>query len=147
MDNDIIAWLIVANIVLSFIIIPVFIGEKREIGYLYSAIACVLLSPIIGLIITLASKKTEATLRKEREKSGEFKKDIFAKNNLSDLRSKGILTDEEYNQKVEKIEANISERELINSTEYKQLKSLLDSGVLTKEEFESKVEIIKKAYR
>ena len=58
---------------------------------------------------------------------------------LKDLKEKGILTSEEYNQKVEKIEAEKAEQDLKNSTEYKQLKSLLDSGVLTKEEFESKI--------
>ena len=58
---------------------------------------------------------------------------------LKDLKEKGILTNEEYNQKVEKIEAEKAEQDLKNSTEYKQLKSLLDSGVLTKEEFESKI--------
>ena len=58
---------------------------------------------------------------------------------LKDLKEKGILTNEEYNQKVEKIEAEKAEQDLKNSTEYKQLKSLFDSGVLTKEEFESKI--------
>ena len=59
--------------------------------------------------------------------------------NLADLKEKGILTNEEYNQKVEKLEVEKAEQDLKNSTEYKQLKSLLDSGVLTKEEFESKI--------
>lgn len=62
--------------------------------------------------------------------------------NLADLKEKGILTNEEYNQKVEKLEEEKAEHNLKNSTEYRQLKSLLDSGVLTKEEFESKVEFI-----
>ncbi|MVO11043.1 hypothetical protein GOQ30_17860 [Flavobacterium sp. TP390] len=63
--------------------------------------------------------------------------------NLVNLKEKGILTDEEYNQKIGKIETDISERELKNSTEYKQLKSLLDSGVLTKDEFENKINLLK----
>ncbi len=63
--------------------------------------------------------------------------------NLSDLKQKGILTDEEYNQKVSKINAEKDEQELKNSVEYKQLKSLLDSNILTKEEFESKVILLK----
>ena len=63
--------------------------------------------------------------------------------NLSDLKQKGILTDEEYSQKVSKINADKNEQELKNSVEYKQLKSLLDSGVLTKEEFESKIKLLK----
>ena len=61
---------------------------------------------------------------------------------LKDLKEKGILTSEEYNQKVEKLEAEKAEQDLKNSIEYSQLKSLLDSGVLTKEEFENKIEFI-----
>lgn len=59
--------------------------------------------------------------------------------NLKDLKEKGILTEEEFKSKVEKIEAEKTEQNLKNSTEYKQLKSLFESGVLTKEEFESKI--------
>jgi Ca2+/Na+ antiporter len=58
---------------------------------------------------------------------------------LSNLKEKGILTEEEYNQKVSKIEEVKTNENLKNSKEYKQLKSLLDSGVLTKEEFENKI--------
>ena len=64
--------------------------------------------------------------------------------NLSDLKSKGILTEEEYNSKVEKIETEKAEQNLKNSLEYKQLKSLLDSSILTKEEFETKIKLIQK---
>lgn len=63
--------------------------------------------------------------------------------NLTDLKDKGILTDEEYKEKVQKIEADKKEQDVLNSTEYKQLKSLYNSGVLTKDEFESKIEILK----
>lgn len=59
--------------------------------------------------------------------------------NLTELKEKGILTDEEYETKVEKIEAEKTEQNLKNSLEYKQLKSLFDSGVLTKDEFENKI--------
>jgi Fe2+ or Zn2+ uptake regulation protein len=41
------------------------------------------------------------------------------------------------------MKAEKAEQDLKNSTEYKQLKSLLDSGVLTKDEFESKVDLLK----
>lgn len=63
--------------------------------------------------------------------------------NLKDLKEKGILTEDEFNQKVSKIEQEKSEENLKNSQEYKQLKSLLDSGILTKDEFESKTKLIK----
>jgi hypothetical protein len=59
------------------------------------------------------------------------------------LRKKGLLTEEEYNQKVNKIETEKLEQNLKNSTEYKQLKSLLDSGILTNEEFNNKINTLK----
>jgi ABC-type uncharacterized transport system permease subunit len=41
------------------------IGQKREIGYVWSFIACLLLSPLIGLIIILFSRrKTDNTQKK-----------------------------------------------------------------------------------
>jgi uncharacterized membrane protein len=65
-----------------------------------------------------------------------------AKNNLLELKEKGIITNEEFNSKVETIEKQKTEFNIKNSIEYKQLKSLLDSGILTKEEFENKVKLI-----
>ena len=62
--------------------------------------------------------------------------------NLKDLKEKGILTEEEFKSKVEKIEVKKTEQKLKSSTEYKQLKSLLDSGILSKEEFSKKVVIL-----
>lgn len=64
--------------------------------------------------------------------------------NLTELKEKGILTEEEYNTKVEKIDAEKTEQYLKNSLEYKQLKSLFDGGILTKEEFESKIQLLQK---
>ncbi|WP_420287306.1 SHOCT domain-containing protein [Flavobacterium psychrophilum] len=66
--------------------------------------------------------------------------------NLAKLKEKGILTEEEYSTKVEKIKVEKTEQNLKNSLEYRQLKSLLDNGVLTKEEFENKIEKIKTEY-
>jgi hypothetical protein len=63
--------------------------------------------------------------------------------NLKDLKEKDLLTDEEYNKKVSKIEQEKKEENLKNSQEYKQLKSLLDSGILTKDEFDDKLIVLK----
>jgi uncharacterized membrane protein len=66
-----------------------------------------------------------------------------SKTTLEQLKQKGILTEEEFNKKVEQLNIEENEKALKNSTEYKQLKSLLDNGILTKEEFEEKVKLIK----
>jgi competence protein ComGC len=67
-----------------------------------------------------------------------------SKTTLEQLKQKGILTEEEYKNKVEQLNIEENEKALKNSTEYKQLKSLFDSGILTKEEFEEKIEILSK---
>ena len=67
--------------------------------------------------------------------------------NLTDLKQKGILSENEYTEKVTKIEQEKSEHKLINSIEYKQLKSLFESGVLTKKEFENKTITLKNSLK
>lgn len=62
--------------------------------------------------------------------------------NLTDLKNKGILTELEYYEKIANIKTKKAQQDILDSTEYKQLKSLLNSGVLTKEEFENKVKLI-----
>ena len=106
---------------------------------------CVIFPPAqwLGILIVLAynnfienNSVEKTTERKIENKINTLNSQVES---LKDLKEKGILTNEEYNQKVEKIEAEKAEQDLKNSTEYKQLKSLFDSGVLTKEEFESKI--------
>jgi len=46
----IIIWVIISALV-------ALLGESREIGYGWSLVSCLFLSPIIGLIIILLSKK------------------------------------------------------------------------------------------
>ncbi|RKS92673.1 putative oligomerization/nucleic acid binding protein [Flavobacterium limicola] len=64
--------------------------------------------------------------------------------NLTELKSKGILSNEEYNSKVKKVKVEKTEQNLKNSLEYKQLKSLFDSEILTKEEFKNKIQLLQK---
>ena len=110
---------------------------------------CVIFPPAqwLGILIVLAynnfienNSVEKTTERKIENKINTLNSQVES---LKDLKEKGILTSEEYNQKVEKLEAEKAEQDLKNSTEYKQLKSLLDSGVLTKEEFENKINLLK----
>lgn len=87
------------------------------------------------------------------KKSKEFKKEVLnyneekkidnSKTTLQELKDSGIITEEEYKTKVEKIDSQKSELAILNSKEYAQLKSLLDSNILTKEEFENKLVLLK----
>lgn len=134
---------IIINLILSLWIIPEYLGSKRKIGYTWSLIACLFLTPLIGVIITLLSPKLEEYKKETVAVKREQPRIDDPFHNLLDLKQKGIITDEEYSEKVSKINAEKSEQELKNSAEYKQLKSLLDSNILTKDEFENKVNILK----
>lgn len=111
-------------------------------------ICCIVFPPLqwVLILLVLAYNKyqsentTEAKITKQNVES---KQNLdSAKKNLKELKEKGIITEEEFNSKVEKIESQKTAFDIKNSTEYKQLKNLLDSGILTKEEFENKLGIL-----
>lgn len=54
---------LVINILISIWIIPLYLGSKRKIGYTWSMLACLFLTPLIGLIITLLSPRINKLLR------------------------------------------------------------------------------------
>ena len=62
---------------------------------------------------------------------------------LINLKEKGILSEDEYNEKTKIVNQEIKEKRLKETEEYKQLESLLNSQLLTREEFENKVNILK----
>lgn len=110
---------------------------------------CVLFPPAqwIGILIVLAynnyienNSVEKVNQRKTEQKTNNLNSQVES---LKDLKQKGILTDEEYLQKIEKLEAEKAKQDLKNSTEYKQLKDLFDLGVLTKVEFENKINKLK----
>lgn len=67
-------------------------------------------------------------------------------NNLKDLKEKGLLTQKEFNSKVEKIQTEKTNTDLKNTTEFRQLQNLFNDGILTKDEFESKINILNSSY-
>lgn len=94
----------------------------------------------ILLVLAYNSSRDNNTIERKTEK----KLDTTIAN-LTDLKQKGIITENEYKEKIFKIEAEKAEQYLKNSTEYKQLKNLFDSDVLTKDEFESKIQLLQKS--
>lgn len=111
-------------------------------------LVCIIFPPAqwLGILIVLAynsSKRNNSVEKVEERKGNEAKTKLDSTiSNLTELKEKGILTEEEYKTKIEKIETEKAEQNLKNSIEYKQLKSLLDSGVLTKDEFENKIQLL-----
>lgn len=67
-------------------------------------------------------------------------------NDLIDLKNKGFISENEFKQKVEKLEADKIDLKIKQSDEYRKLKGLLDSKVLTEEEFNSKVRMLYGVY-
>ena len=95
---------------------------------------------ILGTILLLWNKQNTNTIGFSVDKSN---KQI---DELKKLRTKGVLTEDEYESKVKII---IEKQELDNftkSAEYKSLEKLKDSGILTKNEFKEKSELLKNSF-
>lgn len=66
---------------------------------------------------------------------------------LKELKEKGLLTEQEYEEKIKKVVDDNITKSLEDYTEYKQLKTLYEDDILTKEELETKVEILRSKLR
>jgi hypothetical protein len=82
------------------------IGQSRKIGFMAAFFLSLILSPIIGIFITLASqtiedaefKKKTIEFQKESPPNFQNETDIIEKIvQLAELKEKGILTEEEFN--------------------------------------------------
>jgi hypothetical protein len=110
---------------------------------------CIVFPPAqwIGIIIILIynNYKLENTPEKLSEKKVIEKKIELNTtiDNLLELKEKGILTSDEYYEKVDKIESQKIEVQIKNSSEYKQLKNLFENNILTADEFENKIKLLK----
>jgi hypothetical protein len=115
-------------------------------------IICIIFPPAqwIGILIILIynNYKSENTPEKLIEKKVIEKKINLNSSieNLLELKEKGILTIDEFNEKIEKIETQKIEEEIKNSSEFKQLKSLFDNNILTLAEFENKIKLLENKY-
>lgn len=61
---------------------------------------------------------------------------------LEELKSKGILNEDEYTEKIKKINFQKSQQKIKSSTEYIQLKKLFENGILSKDEFDNKIKLL-----
>lgn len=106
---------------------------------------CIIFPPAQWLGILIVSIYNSNIENSTPERKTEKKLDSTI-SNLAELKEKGILTEDEYKTKVDKIEVEKTEQNLKNSLEYRQLKSLFDGGILTKEEFESKIQLLQNIF-
>lgn len=95
-----------------------FVGSERQIGFGWAFFVSLILSPLIGLIITLLSNSKSSMVRDE------------------------VLRKQQEEQKIllEKIETNTKSSSYAD--ELFKLKSLLDSNLITKEEFDREKNIL-----
>lgn len=106
---------------------------------------CLLFPPLQWVMILVAKYYNNLAYKKSKEytHSTKERKIDNSKSTLKELKDSGIITKEEYKEKVERIDNQKTELNILNSKEYTQLKSLFDSNILTKEEFENKVNMLK----
>ena len=69
------------------------------------------------------------------------------KYSLSQLKEKGLLTNREYEEKLEKLIGSTAQIDIEKTEDYKQLKNLYEGSILSKKEFEEKVEILKSKFK
>ena len=105
---------------------------------------CLLFPPLQWVMILVAKYYNNLAYKKSKEYTHYTKERKIdnSKSTLKELKDGGIITEEEYKEKVEKINKQKTELNILNSREYTQLKSLFESNILTKEEFENKVNIL-----
>jgi hypothetical protein len=140
------AKVIIGLVVGFFATITMFQMFFEETGAgLYGALSgyAVIIAICIWLVYSGAKDDSKTkVLQKEKNKvtNPNYDKSLA----LKQLKDKGILTEQEYEEKLKKLVEDDLEKSLEGYNEYKQLKSLYNDGILTKDEFESKVEYLKK---
>lgn len=82
---------IILWIIFSFIIGS--IGSNRECGFFYSFMASLLFSPLIGAIyVALSERKSDIKMKEDIASTNK----IMKLKELSELKDKGVLSNEEY---------------------------------------------------
>lgn len=110
---------------------------------------------IIGIIVAIAfgiqnyistrKYRKEKKLRENeiREESQKRYEDKETKTSLLNLYDKGILTEKEYSDKINKIDDLQIKVNLEKTDEFQQLLKLKNSGLLTEEELNEKIQVLK----
>lgn len=102
----------IAWIVLSFVV--GFVGDGRKIGFFGAFALSLIFSPLVGILITLASsskaqieyQQKMLNLQKQQiEKQNETQSPSIADEirKLNDLKNEGLITDDEFNQQRSRI--------------------------------------------
>ena len=98
---------------------------------------------IIGSVLIYFGNKQKAETKEEKEAKSERKSYHKKLYSVEQLYEKGLLTKEEYEDKVRVLKSENREQAIKNTKEYKMLKDLKDNGLLSVNEFKQKVKQIK----
>lgn len=151
MDDNIGVGLIVGGVIASSIY--VYQSDKFSKAQKAFLLICIIFPPLqwISILILLGInnyKEQNSPETKRQEEIDRKKYNLDDKIHvLSELREKGLLTDEEYYRKLKKLKESKYDFEITLSEDYKILKRLLDDDVLTEQEFNTKIGVLKDRYR
>lgn len=91
-------------------------------------------------------KREKNQRKKEKEKidNQPINRNLKSIETLEELKESGLLTENEYDEKVQKLKGKIQLEQIKDTAEYQKLKDLFDKGILSIDEFESKVKLLNK---
>ena len=149
-------------VILGIIGLISFVGSEGTVGYTFAALilsGIYLLQLSSGRVINnnpkfyldSTSKANSNRINKPTPNSIALKNDILDIDNvrtqLISLRNSKILTEAEYQEKINIFDSKAVEEEITNSVDYADLKSLTANGILSEEEFKLKVDQLREKYR
>lgn len=108
-------------------------------------LVCFVFPPLQWLLIILLLLFNKYLANNSETIENEKRIDNYDNNikSLKELRDSKILTEEEYNAKVNNLENSKFESHLKISEDYNKLKRLYEDGILTQQEFDKKIDILR----
>ena len=121
------------------------VTEGQSGAGLYGMLTFYLIMLIIsGALIYIGLRKKRTIRIRDKRGINQPSKKYDSHQTLKDLHKQGILTDDEYYEKSNKLKSDTLQSEIEQTPEYRKLKSLYDDGILIKAEFDKKVNEINK---
>ena len=111
---------------------------------------------VVALLYTYGKEQFEYFLVKRKEnqikkvneeiENQPINRTLKSIENLEDLRDSGLLTENEYQEKAQKLRDKILLEQIKETEEYNKLNDLFDRGVLSSDEFHSKLKLLQKSH-
>ena len=90
---------------------------------------------------------SEQNQTKIKSKENFDNKNLKSIETLEELKESGLLTENEYQEKVQKLRDKIQFEQIKDSDEYQKLKDLFDKGILSSDEFETKLKLLQNKFQ